>query len=99
MASLQGPLAIGVIALSIISPKISQLLYENAANRLWIIAALLGGSGAGGALIGMYALRYGKVGEIDLFLSIMFSVLSLAILPGFIPNSWLYRPWAKEQKE
>ncbi len=91
-------LTIGLSALFLSSPRLGRMVYQGTTRRLWILAALLGGSGAGGALIGMYAARYGKVAEVELLLGVAFSVLGAMMLLGSLGSLWPSRPWAQEEE-
>ena len=99
VAGLHVFLALTVLGVSLVALRRGRGLFAPTVDRLWIIAALFGGGGAEGALLGMYASRYGKLHGAFLFLGILFSILSLVILMGSLDHLWRYRPWAKDEEQ
>ncbi len=78
-------------------PNIFESLLQRGIKGLGIIGALLGG-GTGGALLGMYSMRYGWATFFySLFAFILWS-LGMILFWGSLYTLWHHRPWVPDHK-
>lgn len=92
-------LVLGGFILFLAAPNTFEHLFFGRMNRFsQLLIFLLGGSGTGGAAIGMYSARHGGLDFLQFLMAIMFGFLGKVFLFGSLYFSWHSRPWAKKDE-